>query len=231
MKNVPSAEPLGPRPADPRATRPPLTGTRALILDVLERQPDPVTLAELSRATALHVNTLRDHLAALESNGQVRRHRATPSGRGRPATLYDAVPGSGTPTEYAALASALAESIDQRSNNPRADGVDAGRQWGRTLAKGMPVTAPLRPAEARRAVVGLLGDLGFAPEQLSRTSAVRLTRCPLLEAATSHPAVVCAVHLGLIEGALREWGAPAQQAELLPFSEPGACRLVMPAPS
>jgi predicted ArsR family transcriptional regulator len=230
VKNNGSVESLGPRPADPGATHPPLTATRALILDVLERQSDLVTLAELSRATALHVNTLRDHLTVLESHGRVRRHRASPSGRGRPATLYEAVPASGATTEYAALASALAKSIDQRSDNPRAEGMDAGRQWGHALAKGMPVTAPLRPADARRAVVRLLGGLGFAPEQLPRSSAVRLKRCPLLEAATIHPAVVCGVHQGLIEGALQEWGAPAQQAELLPFSEPGACRLLMPAP-
>lgn len=229
MKNNGPVLPLGPRASDPGAAHPPLSGTRAVVLDELERQPGPVTLAQLSRATLLHANTLRDHLAALESNGRVRRHRAAPSGRGRPATLYEAVPFSGT-SEYAALASALAESIDRRSDNPRADGIDAGRQWGRTLAQGVAVTSPLSPAEARRGVVGLLADLGFAPEPRARASAVRLTRCPLLDAAQSHPAVVCGVHLGIVEGALEEWDAPAQRAELLPFSEPGACRLLMPAP-
>ena len=45
----------------------------------------------------------------------------------------------------------------------------------------------------------------------------------LLEAARSHPDVVCGVHLGIVEGALQEWAMPSQTAELLPFSEPGAC--------
>lgn len=229
MKNNDTVVPLGPRAADPGATHPPVSGTRAVVLEALEGQPGPVTLVQLSRATSLHANTLRDHLAALESSGRVRRHRAAPSGRGRPATLYEAVPVSGT-SEYAALASTLAESIDRRSDNPRADGIDAGRRWGRSLARGASVAVPLSPAQARRGVVGLLADLGFAPEPLSRASAVRLTRCPLLDAAQSHPAVVCGVHLGIVQGALEEWGAPAQTAELLPFSEPGACRLLMPGP-
>ena len=230
MKNNPSTEPvLGPRPADPAAARPPLSGVRAAVLDVLAQRSAPMGLAALSEATSLHPNTLRDHLAGLESSGRVRRHRAAPSGRGRPATLYEAVPGSGM-SEYAALASVLAASIDQHSDNPRADGVDAGRRWGSALAGRSSVATPLSAADARHRVVGLLADLGFAPEPLSRASAVRLTRCPLLEAARSHPDVVCGVHLGIVQGALKEWGAPAQQAELLPFSEPGACRLLMPAP-
>ena len=32
------------------------------------------------------------------------------------------------------------------------------------------------------------------------------------------------VHLGIVRGALQEWGATSQNAELLPFSEPGACK-------
>lgn len=232
MKNSTSTEPgLGPRAADPAASEAPLSGSRAVVLEVLERQPAPATLAALSQATTLHANTLRDHLEVLESHGRVRRHRAAPSGRGRPATLYEAVPGSETTvvTEYAALASALASAIDRLSGDPRAEGVDAGRDWGRALARGKSVLAAPSAADARHRVVGLLADLGFAPEPLSRASVVRLTRCPLLEAARSHPDVVCGVHLGIVEGALQEWAMPSQTAELLPFSEPGACRLLMPA--
>ncbi len=186
----------------------------------------------MSQATALHVNTLREHLEALEAHGRVRRHRAAPSGRGRPAWLYEVTPASDAPgvTEYAALASALAGVIGRRRGDPRAEGVEAGQEWGRTLARGKPALAALSRADARRRVVGLLADLGFAPQALARASVVRLTRCPLLEAARSYPDVVCGVHLGIVEGALKEWAVPSQQAELLPFSEPGACRLLMPAP-
>jgi predicted ArsR family transcriptional regulator len=55
-----------------------------------------------------------------------------------------------------------------------------------------------------------------------------LTQCPLLDAARTHPDVVCGVHLGIVRGALQEWGTSLGEVELLPFSEPGACRLLMP---
>jgi hypothetical protein len=47
----------------------------------------------------------------------------------------------------------------------------------------------------------------------------------LLEAAHQYPDVVCGVHLGLTQGALEEFGADPVGTELLPFAEPGACRL------
>ncbi|MDP2774020.1 MAG: hypothetical protein Q8O61_10740, partial [Nocardioides sp.] len=82
---------------------------------------------------------------------------------------------------------------------------------------------------ARAEVVTLLDDLGFAPEVATdRPADVRLTRCPLLEAAHRHPDVVCAVHLGIVRGALSALGADAEGTRLLPFAEPGACRLVVP---
>ena len=68
---------------------------------------------------------------------------------------------------------------------------------------------------------------GFAPEH-EGDEQVRLTRCPLLEAAHRHPEVVCGVHLGIVRGALEEYGADPEGSDLLPFAEPGACRLVMP---
>lgn len=190
-----------------------------------------MTLAALSQATSLHVNTLRGHLEALESQERVRRLRAAPSGRGRPAWLYEAteLAGRAALSEYAVLASRLAAAIQRTSTDPRAEGVSAGREWGQSLARDSGEGTSPSHAEARRRVVTLLATLGFAPEPHSRATAVRLTRCPLLDAARSHPDVVCGVHLGIVRGALQEWDAPSSQVELLPFSEPGACRLLMPA--
>jgi predicted ArsR family transcriptional regulator len=88
---------------------------------------------------------------------------------------------------------------------------------------------------ARREVVTLLERLGFAPSPDARINVVKLKRCPLLEAANRYPAVVCAVHLGVVRGALDSLGVDPAQTErttLEPFSEPGACRLdLVPRPT
>jgi len=183
-------------------------------------------MAALAESTGLHANTLRDHLDALEEAGLVGRRRAAPIGPGRPAWLYEAADDDGPArTEYAGLASALAASIHRTSADPRADAVVAGEEWGHDLARrhGRP---PSRGAVvARREVVDLLDELGFAPETDGRAEEVRLTRCPLLEAAHRYPDVVCGVHLGIARGALDEYDADPSAAALFPFSEPGACRL------
>jgi predicted ArsR family transcriptional regulator len=74
-----------------------------------------------------------------------------------------------------------------------------------------------------------MDDLGFSPRtDEADVSHVRLTRCPFLEAAARHQEVVCAVHLGLARGVLAEHGVDPEGTRLLPFAEPGACRLVVP---
>ncbi|NMM25153.1 MAG: ArsR family transcriptional regulator [Phycicoccus sp.] len=81
---------------------------------------------------------------------------------------------------------------------------------------------------ARREVIDLLEELGFAPTADARARVVKLHRCPLLEAAHQQPEVVCGVHLGIVRGALEELGNDPERTEstaLQPFSEPGACRL------
>ena len=232
MENSPgskdSTEPgLGPRPARTGAHRPPLSKSRAALLETLRGQPDPTTLAALITATGLHANTLREHLGALVRQGLVRRRRAEPSGRGRPAWLYAAAEddvGSGR-SEYAGLAATLASAIHRTSDSPREDAIIAGTQWGRELARSTSKPKQGRESVARRQVVDLLDEIGFAPEYDDQRSVVRLTRCPLLEAAHRYPDVVCGVHLGIVRGALEEYGADPSGADLFPFSEPGACRL------
>jgi predicted ArsR family transcriptional regulator len=205
-----------------------MSAARLRLLERLEAQPEPTTLAALVAATGLHANTVREHLEALERQGLVTRHRAAPEGRGRPAWLYDATtePGADRASEYAGLASALAGAIHRSSDTPSEDGALAGEDWGRELARDHGRPAGTSAPAVRREVVSLLDEIGFAPEADRRNTRVRLTRCPLLEAAHRYPDIVCAVHLGLVRGALTEYGDTERSAvRLLPFAEPGACLL------
>lgn len=224
---------MGPRPAAWPRHRRALSRSRAALLEMLSDQPEPVSQAALATASGLHANTVREHLEALTRDGLVSRQRAEPAGRGRPAWMYQATGGPGG-SEYARLATALASVIHRTSASPREDGRRAGAQWGHELAEGRDDSDPhggTGGTGARRRVIELLGDLGFAPEPDDRRRTVRLTRCPLLEAAHKYPDVVCAVHLGIVEGAMREYGADPTGADLLPFAESGACRLRLPAGS
>lgn len=213
----------GPRKGSGSPATPPLSRPRAAVLETVRAQPSPSTLAALVDETGLHANTLREHLEALEAEGLVRRARATPSGRGRPAWLYEATEPPER-SEYAGLAATLAAAIHRSSPDPRADAIAAGREWGHELAREKGRPGPGQPA-ARRQVVAMLTDLGFAPEADERASAALLTRCPLLEAAHRFPDVVCGVHLGIVRGALDEYGGDAERTDLHPFAEPNGCRL------
>jgi len=197
------------------------------VLEALRSATEPATLVALGETTGLHQNTLREHLEALVARGLARRMRAAPSGRGRPAWLYEATdPDLGVAgSEYAGLAATLAAHIHRTSRDPREDAVAAGHAWGRELARkaGPPDTAG--SAAARRKVVALLDDVGFGPETDDRATTAHLTRCPLLETAREYPDVVCGVHLGIVRGALDEYGADSSRTDLQPFAEPGACRL------
>jgi predicted ArsR family transcriptional regulator len=197
------------------------------VLETLQASPTPVTLADLTASTGLHANTLREHLEALVAKGLVHRVRATPSGRGRPAWLYGATEPAldAAGSEYAALAATLAAYLHRTSADPHADAVAAGRDWGHELARKAGPPEGTGSLAARRKVVALLDDVGFCPEADERATTARLTRCPLLETAKEYPDVVCGVHLGIVRGALEEYGADDSRTDLKPFSEPGACRL------
>lgn len=195
------------------------------VLASLEEHDGPLTVVALAERLGQHPNTLREHLDALVAAGLAERSRAVASGRGRPAWLYAAVPASEDGSrEYAGLATALAMQLAHTSENPRAEAAAAGQAWGARLA-GATRPRPGTSAAIRRGVVDVLDELGFAPEADSRTTTVRLPRCPLLEAAREQPEVVCSVHLGIVRGAMSTWGAEADGIQLVPFAEPGACLL------
>jgi predicted ArsR family transcriptional regulator len=225
---IPAEPGLGPAPAAISPAALGLSPTRADILGrLLAAGPAGVGVAEVARQTGLHENTVREHLDALVHEALADRARGVVRGRGRPAWRYTARPdrtlGSGA-REYAGLAAALAAQL-ARSPKPGPGAVRAGEAWGRELAAGDNPAAGSGRGRARRRVVELLDTLGFAPRADATNRSVRLTRCPLLEVARRHPEVVCAVHLGIARGILAAEGARPDGTVLLPFAEPGACRL------
>ena len=178
--------------------------------------------------TSLHANTVREHLDALVRAGLAARTREQPHGRGRPAWTYEATSSLSEASEYAALSVVLSSTIARTSAQPGTDARLAGEDWGRDLARRRGAAATT-PESARNRAVEVLDDLGFGPHQdADAPSSVRLTRCPLLEAARSNPQVVCSVHLGMVRGVLSEYGADPTASDLVPFAEPGACVLVVP---
>jgi len=212
----------GPRPAGPAAIAT-LSRSRRALYELLVAQDGAVTLADLVKLSGLHENTVRGHLEGLEAERLVAREQRPPQGRGRPALLWRARSDQG---EYAALASTLAYTLRDASAQPEEDAIGAGKRWGRRLATS-------RPAGSDRGVVSpvrdLLDDLGFSPvgtvDADAEAADLRLTTCPLLEAAREVPSIVCNVHRGLAIGAMEEYGAAAPGADLVPFAEPGACLL------
>ncbi len=148
---------------------------------------------------------------------------------GRPRVAYVGVAGDEPESarRYLLLSRILASSIAGRVPGPAEVAGDAGMEWGRAVARERGL--PRGPEADLRQLAAMLEDLGFAPEVEAggETTTIWLGRCPFREAAESNPEVVCAVHLGLMRGALSEWGSGLRAERLEPFVEPGRCRAVL----
>ena len=197
--------------------------SRIRILEELRSQDlDVPTLAE---RMGLHVNTIRAHMEVLTEAGMVVSRPQRLPGRGRPRVVYSLVRGAvdGPEDGYKMLAKVLAGHLAVTNRKPAAAAEAAGRAWGRDMTRSEEAVASAD--EARGRLVDMLADLGFAPEP-SETGGgheVLLHRCPFQEAVEENQEVVCAVHLGLLRGALREMGAPIDATELLPLVKPSLC--------
>lgn len=212
-----------------------LSKARSKILEFLS--DGPCTVSSLALRTGQHENTIREHLDALVDVNLAVKYHVDEHVRGRPAWSYRTLDQSGI-GEYAGLASALAGAIVRGSANPTHEAMEAGIAWAPELIRNSKVISDPHLNRAnkknavamRRKVVSLLEKLGFAPKPNADVIRIKLTRCPLLEAARQHPNVICNVHLGIVRGALKEFGAGPKSVDkvtLEPFSEPGVCLLRM----
>ena len=222
---------LGPLPgAQKRNQVGNLSRARSKVLELLSE--GPYTVSSLAMRTGQHENTIREHLDALVLDDLLTKYQGAEHTRGRPAWFYRLADKSDQSEigEYTGLASALAAAIARSSAHPVMDAIDAGMAWAPELVRNSRLninsTAKKNGIVNRRNVVAVLNHLGFAPKQNDDFTRIKLTQCPLLDAARQNPAIICNVHLGIIRGALGEFGATnTDKVELMPFSRVGACLL------
>ncbi len=201
-----------------------LRGRRSDVLATLKSAAAPMTIAQLAADLAVHPNTVRFHLDTLLAEGRVERVEPDHRRPGRPPLLFRPVRrmNPGGPRRYRMLAEILTVGL---AGDPDASSkaLDAGRAWGRRL--GSETKTAHGPAEPVHQLVGLLDELGFEPERNHVVGAgqVGLRHCPFLELAENRSAVVCPIHLGLMQGALQSWNAPVTVDRLEPFAEPDLC--------
>jgi predicted ArsR family transcriptional regulator len=228
--------------------------SRALILEQVRAHGDGVDVAALAAATGLHPNTVRFHLDVLATAGMVQVSSRPAGGPGRPRLIFTAVrippPASGGPGAserdgYALLAKVLASQLAAVSAEPDLMAEAAGRLWAAEhqdpswppLVDEAPAGAPgvddaAASAQMRRltSVTALLDELGFAPRPVRGGDGWRimLHRCPFHAMAAADPAVVCRMHLGLLQGAVDRLGGDGSEVRLEPFVAPELCEAFVP---
>jgi predicted ArsR family transcriptional regulator len=126
------------------------------------------------------------------------------------------------PRRYELLAGVLVRGLAATRDGSRR-AAELGRDWGRQL-----VGADDRAGSADAAtdrLLGLLDDLGFAPERrtVDDQTQIGLRHCPFLELAEHQREVVCPVHLGLMQGAMERLSDEVTVTSLEPFVEPDLC--------
>lgn len=209
---------------DPGAARA-LGRSRAQVLTALRRADSPSTVGAVAGRVGLHPNTTRFHLDALVESGLAERAAEKRERPGRPRVLYSARPDDPGVRSYRLLAEILSGFLAATTPRPADAAAEAGRAWGRYLAERPPPYQRLGATAAEAQLVRVLDDIGFAPEPVTAGGErqILLRHCPFREIAEEHGEVVCAIHLGLMQGLLTELGAPTAADRLDPFVEPGLC--------
>ncbi len=181
--------------------------SRVELLHLIQEQPQR-PISELVAATALHPNTVREHLQRLIDDGYVVAETERRSTRGRPRVLYSAADGA-----------ASSSPIQRRKVQESADRGDLMRRVlphaGTDLG-----TAALHQIDA---LVDDLFDAGFDPLVDEDRLTIDLTPCAQAEAQAAHRSVLCGVHLGIMQSVLAEAGGPLAVEGMRHSCDPREC--------
>lgn len=184
--------------------------SRVQILDALQNRGQR-TVAELCEATALHPNTVREHLHRLIDGGYIVAETEHRTVRGRPRVLYTAASGRHAVSPIA-----------QRKAR------EAARR-GDLMRRVMPWTSPEETALSTDAVHQLdalvddLVDAGFDPGVDETTLTVDITPCPHADSAPQNRETLCTVHLTLMDAVLAQAGGPLRVDTMAASCDPRQC--------
>jgi predicted ArsR family transcriptional regulator len=197
--------------------------SRRQLLQALRAAAAPVDAQALAAVTGLHPNTVRFHLDVLIKTGFVREHPARQGRRGRPRTVYEAATAAVQNGGYELLASVLVGHLAQN------DGGDIARKAGWAWAQQLRQHSPDQPDDVDTTVnmiSALFTELGFQPAVATNDGQVQMTlhACPFWSLAEDHPGIVCAMHLGLLQGLVERDAQAPIEARLTPFVRPRQCQ-------
>jgi predicted ArsR family transcriptional regulator len=197
--------------------------TRLAVLDAL--RTGERTIPELVEVTAMHRNTVRNHVHRLEEGGLVDSRPGPPGSRGRPALRYR-LREPDTITDGPVFVEGLV-SLLRRTQGPRAPQLAEaeGERVGRGLRGGAAV--PATPAQAVRQVAQALERLAFEPTVHRHGGAysVDLHHCPFWGRPIERDGdIICAFHRGLIRGIVQSPSATPVAVRLMPLVERDLCR-------
>ncbi len=187
-----------------------------------------LTVAELAQRVELHPNAVRQHLDVLQRAGVVVSAPSAPTGRrGRPSSVYSlATPHAVAAVGHRELVRLLLELVLRTRMGE--DDIEAfgWERGGRLVSDDGRIDA----------LVASFAGLGFAPEEVTNEGErragrmdLRLRACPFKEAVLAPGGhLVCALHRGLVRGALDRIDDTAELAVFEPKDPVTAgCRVLM----
>lgn len=202
--------------------------SRQAIAEAIGAADGGLTVAELAERMDRHPNAVRQHLEVLQRAGIVVAAPSPPTGRrGRPSARYAlAAPHAVAAVGHRELVRLLLELVRRAGTDE--DQVEAfGWEQGRGLVES---DAP------PDALSGAFAGLGFAPEEVTPEKDrrkgrmdLRLRACPFKEAVLAEGGhLICALHRGLVRGALERID-DAAELEVFEPKDPvtAGCRVVV----
>lgn len=186
--------------------------SRLRLLHAVHRIPGR-RLADLAEEVGLHVNTAREHLAILEEEGLVTSLMLTTGVRGRPPVVF--------------------HPVDDVGSNPAAKRrVDGASERGAKLRRLQPeldLTDEIGEAATQQldALYEHLDDIGLEPKLDDSQLTIDLAPCRYAFAIETERALVCSVHIRLLQKQLQQVPGPVRLGRVEPFVTPTRCTITL----
>ena len=201
--------------------------SRRGVAETLGAAAEGLTVAQIAERVGLHPNAVRQHLDVLQRAGVVVAAPAPTGRRGRPSTVYAlAAPHALAAVGHRELVRLLLELV--RRSRMDEDDVEAfGWEQGRKL---------VGDGAGPEALAASMAAIGFAPEEVTPEAGrrqgrmdLRLRACPFKEAVLAEGGhLICALHRGMVRGALERIDDDAELAVFEPKDPVTAgCRVLV----